>query len=51
MYNESITKIEDVLDELNKIHRNIQFTLEQENNNILNFLDVSIIRKDKKTRI
>jgi hypothetical protein len=45
---ESITKIEDVLDEFNKIHRNIQFTLKQENNNIFYFLDVSITRKDKK---
>jgi hypothetical protein len=47
MYNDNITKIEDVLNEFNKLQKKIQFTLEIESNNILNYLDISIIRKDK----
>jgi hypothetical protein len=45
-YSKTKTNIQEVLIEFNKIHHNLQFTLEQENNSILNFLDVSILRKD-----
>ena len=34
-----------LLYKINQIHPNIKFTLEQENNNSLNFLDLTIKRK------
>jgi hypothetical protein len=34
MYNKTKTNIQEVLIEFNKIHQNLQSTLEQENNNI-----------------
>jgi hypothetical protein len=37
MYNKNKTNIQDVIEEFNKIHKNLQFTLEHENNNKLNF--------------
>jgi hypothetical protein len=42
------TNIQDVVNEFNKIHKNLQFTIEKENNKKLNFLDISITRKYKK---
>ena len=40
--------IEYVLPVLNSFHGNIKFTHEQENNNRLRFLDVSLITNDEK---
>jgi hypothetical protein len=48
IYNKTKTNIQEVLEEFNKIHHNLQFTLELENNYTINFLDVSILRKDEK---
>jgi hypothetical protein len=48
VYNKTKTNIHDILSEFNKIHHNLQFTLEHENNNTINFLDVSISRKVDK---
>ena len=36
----------DKLEKLNEVHENIKFTLEEEENQTLNFLDVTIIRGD-----
>jgi hypothetical protein len=41
IYNEDYTKIEDTLTEFNSIHPNIQYTIEKQINNKLNYLDTS----------
>lgn len=38
------------LRELNEVHRNIQFTLEEEKDKTLNFLDITIIRGDDEAK-
>jgi hypothetical protein len=48
IYDKNTTNIKDVINEFNKIHKNLQFTIEKENNKKLNFLDISITRMDKK---
>jgi hypothetical protein len=48
IYNKTRTNIQDVLGEFNKMHQNLRFTLEQESNNTINYLDISIVRKDEK---
>jgi hypothetical protein len=50
IYNKTRTNIQEVLGEFNKIHHNLQFTLEQENDNTIIFLDISILRKDVKLK-
>jgi hypothetical protein len=42
IYNEDYTDIEDTLKEFNSIHPNIQYTIEKERNNKLNYLDITI---------
>jgi hypothetical protein len=48
IYNKMKTNIEEVLGEFNKIHKNLQFTVEQENSNTRNYLDISTLRKNDK---
>jgi hypothetical protein len=48
LYDKNTTNIQDVINEFNKLHKNLQFTIEKENNKKLNFLDISITRKDKE---
>jgi hypothetical protein len=38
IYNQTRTNIEEVLEEFNKIHKILQFTMEQENNNTIKYL-------------
>jgi hypothetical protein len=42
IYNEDNTDIDNTLRELNTIHPNIQYTIEKQKNNKLNYLDISI---------
>jgi hypothetical protein len=42
IYNEDYTSIEDTLAEFNSNHPNIQYTIEKQINNKLNYLDISI---------
>jgi hypothetical protein len=44
----TITNMEQVLNAFNNIHNNIQFTLEKENDNKLNFLDITVHRLHSK---
>jgi hypothetical protein len=44
VYNTQHTNINNTLNEFNNIHRKIQFSTEAESNNIINFLDISIVR-------
>jgi hypothetical protein len=48
IYNHSITNIEQVLNAFNNIHNNIQFILEKEDNNKINFLDIALHRLHSK---
>jgi hypothetical protein len=41
------TNIYDVLSDFNKLHKNLQFTLEIESNNEINCLDLTITRKSR----
>jgi nucleoside-specific outer membrane channel protein Tsx len=41
VYNEDNTNIDNTLIEFNSIHPNIQYTIEKQNSNILNYLDIS----------
>jgi hypothetical protein len=42
IYNAHITNINDILGKFNKIHPKIKFAIEKEENNEINFLDLSI---------
>jgi hypothetical protein len=42
IYNEDCTNTDDMLKEFNSIHPNIQYTIQNQTNNKLNYLDVSI---------
>jgi CRISPR/Cas system CSM-associated protein Csm2 small subunit len=44
IYNTRTTNINDTLEEFNKIHHRIKFTVEEEINNKINFLDISIAK-------
>jgi hypothetical protein len=44
VYNTQCTNINNTTDEFNTIHRKVQFSMEAENNNQINFLDLSIVR-------
>ena len=48
MYNETKTNIHNVLDAFNNTVPNLNFTLEEEVNNKINFLDVTITKNDSK---
>ena len=48
IYNENITDIKQVLRSFNDITPSLTFTLEQEKENKLNFLDISIIKPQRK---
>jgi len=48
IYNDSITNIHDVFNAFNNLTPNIKFTMEEETNNSINFLDVPI-RKENNT--
>jgi hypothetical protein len=42
VYDGDHTNIDNVLKEFNSTHPNIQYTLEKQNNNMINYLDISI---------
>jgi hypothetical protein len=42
IYNEDHTDVDETLKEFNSIHPNIQYTIEKERNNQLNYLDITI---------
>jgi hypothetical protein len=42
IYDEDLMKIDNMLKEFNSTHPNIQYTLEKQTGNILNYLDISI---------
>jgi hypothetical protein len=48
IYNEDITNINNTLEQFNQIHPNIQFTIEKEKNNTINYLDISITKSQNK---
>jgi hypothetical protein len=50
IYNHTTTNIEQVLDAFNNICNNIQFTLEKEDNNKINFLDITVHRLHTKLK-
>jgi len=45
IYNDSITNIHDAFNAFNNLTPNIKFTMEEETNNGINFLDVTIRKK------
>jgi nucleoside-specific outer membrane channel protein Tsx len=47
-YNTHTTNINNTLEEFNKIHPKIKFTIEKEENNKINFLDLSITKTHNK---
>jgi hypothetical protein len=51
IYNAHTTKINDVLDEFNKIHMKVKFTIEKEENNKINFLDLSISKTRNRIQL
>jgi hypothetical protein len=44
VYNTQYTNINSTIDEFNNIHKKVQFSIETESNNQINFLDLSIVR-------
>ena len=44
VYNNYVDKGEKISNEFNKIHNNIKFTIEKENHNSINYLDITIKR-------
>jgi hypothetical protein len=46
IYDSSFTNISSILNDFNNIHTNLQFTLETEFNNNINYLDISIHRSE-----
>jgi nucleoside-specific outer membrane channel protein Tsx len=42
VYNEDNTNIDNTLNDFNSIHPNIQYTIEKQKDNTLNYLDISI---------
>jgi hypothetical protein len=50
IYNMQTMNIYDVLTQFNQIHRKVQFTLEEETDHHIHFLDVTIIRNNKKVQ-
>jgi hypothetical protein len=42
VYNENLTNIQDTLKDFNLVHPNIQYTIETQTNNKLNYLDITI---------
>jgi glycerol-3-phosphate cytidylyltransferase-like family protein len=48
VYNKDITNIENTLIDFNSIHPNIQYTIEKETQNSLNYLDLTITNEQNK---
>jgi hypothetical protein len=48
IYNEDNTNIDNTLTEFNTIHPNIQYTIEKQNDNTLNYLDISMEQVNRK---
>jgi hypothetical protein len=48
IYNEHHTNIDNTLDEFNRIHPKIKFTIEKETQNKINYLDLTITKEDNK---
>jgi hypothetical protein len=46
IYNDNITNIQDTLKDFNKAHPNIQFTIEEQTDRKLNYLDITITNAD-----
>jgi hypothetical protein len=51
IYNTHTTNISDTLEEFNKIHLRIKFIIEEELNNKINFLDISITKTHTKLQL
>jgi hypothetical protein len=51
IYNAHTTNINDVLDKFNKIHPKIKFTIEKEENNRINFLDLTISKTRNRIQL
>jgi hypothetical protein len=49
IYKENYTNINDILDKFKSIMSRLNFTLEQEKENRINFLDITIIKDEKMT--
>jgi hypothetical protein len=50
VYNTQYTNIDNTLNDFNTIHNKVQFSMETENNNNINFLDLSIILSDSNLK-
>jgi hypothetical protein len=48
IYNAQLTNIDKTIDEFNKIHPKIKFTIEKETENKINYLDLMITEQDNK---
>jgi hypothetical protein len=48
IYNQNQTNIEETINEFNRLNNNIKFTIEKEHDNSINFLDITINRKNTK---
>jgi hypothetical protein len=51
IYNQNQTNIEETINEFNKLNNNIKFTIEKEHDNSINFLDITIYRKNTKMEL
>jgi hypothetical protein len=47
IYNSKYTSAEQIMHDHNQLHKNMKYTLEKENNQMLDFLDHKIHRQDK----
>jgi hypothetical protein len=48
IYNEHHTNIDNTLDEFNRIHPKIKFTIEKETQNKINYLDLTLTKEENK---
>jgi hypothetical protein len=51
VYNSTKTKIEEIQSYTDRIHKNLKFTITQENNKQINFLDILITIQEQKLEI
>ena len=48
IYDDNLSNIDTIFEEINKIDKNIQYTIEKEHNNKINYLDLTIIKNNNK---
>ena len=48
IYDEQLSNIDTIFEEMNKIDNNIEYTIEKEHNNKINYLDLTIIKNNNK---